>query len=240
MIHELRLSLGPVPAWILFQGSPQEAASRGTVLFLHGYSASKESHGPELWSLASRGFLAVGLDAPGHGERRYPDFDARFAGTGPAFMEVMLEVVRQGAIEIPGVVDVLRAALAPRGPLGLVGISMGALCAWQVPLHERRLDAMVCLLGTPRWQGHAVAPDSPHLRPQLFYPLAILSQSAELDQSVPPENTRRFHRELEPWYAAAPHRLRYVEHAGAGHFLPEGQWRELWGLTLDWLERYLP
>ena len=55
-------------------GEAREAAWRGTLLFYHGFVASKESQFKELDSLARAGFLAIGVDNVGHGARRYPDF----------------------------------------------------------------------------------------------------------------------------------------------------------------------
>jgi alpha-beta hydrolase superfamily lysophospholipase len=39
-----------------------------TVLWFHGFTAGKATHRPEFATLAEAGFLAVGIDAAGHGE----------------------------------------------------------------------------------------------------------------------------------------------------------------------------
>src|ERR1700733_7778152 len=84
-----------VPALLRYRESPQAAAGHGTVLFYHGFGGTKERPEAYLTALAEAGFLAVSLDAVGHGERRYPDFEvifneerwaADFEGTQPAFL----------------------------------------------------------------------------------------------------------------------------------------------------------
>jgi cephalosporin-C deacetylase-like acetyl esterase len=52
------------------------------VLWYHGFTADRNASRPELETLAKVGFLAVGVDAVGHGARWLPDFDERFAGSG--------------------------------------------------------------------------------------------------------------------------------------------------------------
>lgn len=230
----LPVHLGPAPAALWFEDHPERAAARGTVLLYHGFSARKETGEKELASLARAGFLAVGVDCVGHGERRYEDFEARFAGSGDAFLAPMLEAVRETVAEVPAVLD----ALAPwgTGPIGVAGISMGALVAYGAVLQERRFTAGACLLGTPRYR---LGPDSPHLHLDRFFPLALLSQCAGADASVPPADARAFHAALAPHYRAAPHRQQYVEFPGEGHFLSAGAWDVMWGGVLAWFGRYL-
>jgi hypothetical protein len=68
-----------VPALLRYRESPEAAAGRGTVLWYHGFGGTKERYGAYPAALAEAGFLAVSLDAVGHGERRYPDFDEIFS-----------------------------------------------------------------------------------------------------------------------------------------------------------------
>jgi hypothetical protein len=237
-IRERKLHLASVPAWLISRGEPAAAGARGTVLFWHGFSVSKEIQAKELTSLAERGYLAVGLDNVGHGERRRPDFDAHFAGSGPRFDGPFLEAVRQTAVETPAVIDALVAhGLAREDRVGLAGISMGAFITYRAALCDRRVRAAACILGSPRWK--MAAPDSPHLHPEAFYPLAILSQCAGEDRNVRPHDARDFHAVLASRYGAAPERQRFIEFPGVGHFMPQADWDVLWGNVLDWFDRFL-
>jgi uncharacterized protein len=67
-----------VPALLRHRGSPERAMERGTVLLYHGFGGAKERVDYHAAALAAAGFLAVSLDAVGHGERRYPNFDVIF------------------------------------------------------------------------------------------------------------------------------------------------------------------
>ncbi|MBI2265239.1 MAG: hypothetical protein HYU64_08710 [Armatimonadetes bacterium] len=74
-----KATLGLAPALLVYKENLEKAAIKGTILFYHGLSAAKETNLKELRSLADAGFLAVGLDNIGHGERRYSDFERRFS-----------------------------------------------------------------------------------------------------------------------------------------------------------------
>jgi hypothetical protein len=60
---------------------------------------------------------------------------------------------------------------------------------------------------------------SPHHHPDRFFPAAVLSQAAEFDEHSPPGPIRAFHAALEPYYAAEPDRIAYVEYPGVRHAL---------------------
>lgn len=130
--REQVISLADVPALAVASGAPGTAAERGTILLLHGLTAAKEVQRTEAYSLADRGYLAVTIDAVGHGARPYADFDARFAADrGEASF---FEIVRRTAAEIPAVL----AALADLGwthpgRVGACGISMGGRAARSTP-----------------------------------------------------------------------------------------------------------
>ena len=230
--------LGPAPALLVFEGSMEKAAARGTILLYHGFSASKESNVKELESLAARGFLAVGVDNIGHGKRRYPDFEYRFFQAHEGFGTAFIEAVQATAEEVPTVVGALAGrGLVKPGRLGLTGISMGGYIAFQAALLDRRIVAAAPVLASPCFQ--APATDSPHEHPERFFPLALLTQNAGKDEHVPPEHSREFHKVLKPLYASAPERLKHVEFAEAGHFMPEADWEQLWENLLTWFEKFL-
>jgi alpha-beta hydrolase superfamily lysophospholipase len=235
-VQERKVRVADVHAWMFFRDTPEQAALRGTVLFWHGLNASKDVQSKELHSLAAEGFLAIGLDNAGHGERRLSDFDQRFDAEPES---TFLELVLHSAREAPRIVDeLLHRRLALPDRLGAGGISMGGYIVYRALLEERRIRAAAAILGSPQWR--LPWPESPHRHPDRFYPTALLSQCAELDQSVLPRFAREFHRQLEPHYAQAPERLRYVEFPGVGHFMPEPAWDQLWDNVLQWFRRFLP
>lgn len=233
---EERIRIGSAPALLVYRGDPRAAAGSGTILFYHGLGGSKEANRKELQSLAEQGFLAVGIDNVGHGERRYADFDDRFA-VRDTWQELM-RAVEGTAREVPAVVDMLVArGYAAADRVGIAGISMGGFITYGALLVEPRIRVATPILGSPKWWEHSL--ESPHRQLHRFFPRAILSQNAGRDQSVPPDDARRFHEALAEHYADAPHRHRYIEFENAEHFMPEHDWHILWGNTLDWFDQYL-
>jgi fermentation-respiration switch protein FrsA (DUF1100 family) len=111
-----------VPGLLAYRGSPEMAAERGTVLLYHGFSGAKERVEYYSTALAEAGFLAVSLDAIGHGERRWPDFDVifndeRWDEQFDATEADFLKLIDDTAAEVPSIIDDLRGPrLGPAGP----------------------------------------------------------------------------------------------------------------------------
>lgn len=236
--HTQALSLAGVPALAVHVGAREEALRRGAVLFFHGLGASKEVHTAELSAFAERGLYAVGVDAVGHGARRYPDFDVRFGYADPRRREAeFLIVVRESAREVPALVDALVEQGVPAGQVGVCGVSQGGFIAYRAVLEERRLAAVATLLASPEW--NLPLPESPHLHPERFFPVALFSQNAGADDVVPAARARDFHARLVPFYASAPERLRHREFPGAGHMMPQRDWEEAIRGAVEWMARFV-
>src|SRR5690242_5551961 len=105
------LRVAEAPALAAYQGGVAGAGQRGTILYYHGFGGTKEDAREALAVLAAAGFLAVGLDNVGHGERHLPDFGRRFDGLGPGpeLEAGFLALVRATAQEVPLVINDLLA-----------------------------------------------------------------------------------------------------------------------------------
>jgi dienelactone hydrolase len=234
--------LAGVPALLVSDGPPAEAARRGAVLVLHGLGGHKGIQEPELHVLARAGLLAVGLDCVGHGDRAWPDLQARFDAGGEVAARAFREVVGGTVAEVPAVVDALLArGWGQAGRVGLAGISLGGFVAYGAALRERRLGAVVPIIGSPDWTGAggAEAAGSPHLAPERFFPVALLSVTAARDEVVPPAAVHRLHAALGPRYAAAPERLRHLEWSGSQHLMLQEDWDATWREACAWFGRFL-
>jgi len=236
-------TIAGVPALVRFRGSPEAAAERGTVLYYHGFGGDKGRCEPYLTGLPEAGFLGVSLDAVGHGDRRLADFDVIFdPGRWDADFEAtetdFLKLIDDTAAEVPSVVDDLLARCWARPDrVGICGRSLGGNISYAAVLADRRLRAAASIVGSPEWtlpRSH-----SPHHHPDRFFPAAILSQSAELDEYVPAGPVRDFHAALAPWYAHEPGRIEYVEYHGVGHFLTPELNEESCRRLVEWFERWL-
>lgn len=198
-----------------------------TVLWFHGLSVDKETHRKELERIAGAGFLAVGVDAAGHGERRLPDLDARIDVSREETIRFMLGLVEETAREVPGIVTALvDEGLADARRVALVGISMGGYVVYRALLEDPPVRAAVAILGSREWPRA----DSPHHRLDAFRRVALLSITAENDENVPPGPARELHRGL-----GESERARYVELAGAVHLMGEEDWERTMDEMLRWL-----
>ncbi len=230
-----RIRLGEVPALAAFDATAEAAATRGTVLVYHPLGADKSLHADDLERLAARGFLAIGVDAIAHGERRVPGAYARFRADPYG---ALLEVVTATVAEVPGIVELLVArGWAAPGRVAIAGVSLGGFVAYGAALAERRIVAAVCVAASPDWGPD---PRSPHRAVERFFPLALLSVVAGDDELVPAEPTRALHADLAPRYASAPERLRLLELPGEGHHMTLAGWERARDETERWLERFVP
>ncbi|HEX7151926.1 MAG TPA: hypothetical protein VF618_10595 [Thermoanaerobaculia bacterium] len=219
------MDLATAPALIV----DPEGTPKTTLLWFHGLSVAKETHLPELQRCARAGIRAVGLDAAGHGERRLPDFEARFAGSQAEVLPHVVDLALQTAHEIPAIIDALGVSR-----IAVAGVSFGAFIVYRALTIDPRITAGVALLGNPRWPHD----ESPDQFLTAYYPKALLSITAERDVNVPPHDARAFHEALTPHYAAQPERLRYQDLPGAAHLLSAAEWDVCIDATIAWVLRW--
>lgn len=237
LIRTRRLELGGAPAVLVFRGSAEAAAEAGVVLFYHGFTAGKLAHLREMKRLAEVGFLGVGVDAVGHGARRFPDFEQRFAGDRAEPM--FTDVVARSVDEVPGIVDhLIGLGLSDGERLGMVGVSMGGYITYGAVLAEPRLRAAAVIVSSPIWRS--LPERSPDRHPEEFFPTALLTVTAGKDDIVPPGPARAFHARLLPLYDSAPERLDAIHLPDAGHLMSARHWRQATGTLIDWFQRFLP
>jgi pimeloyl-ACP methyl ester carboxylesterase len=201
----------PKPPTLIVE-PPDGASPRAAVLLFHGFGVDKSVHRPELDRIAAAGFLAIGIDAAGHGERRLPDLDARIAAPRDEAKRTMLELAYETAAEVPALVDAIGM------PVAIAGISMGAFIVYRTVPLEPRIRVAVAILGEPESDD-----------PSPFRDVALLSITAGNDGNVPPAAARALHQRLPSPPA------KYVELAGAEHLLTAEQWSLVVGSTIDWL-----
>ncbi|HLZ61220.1 MAG TPA: dienelactone hydrolase family protein [Ktedonosporobacter sp.] len=241
-IQQQRLWLTSAPALVMYtHQTPAESGTHGTILFYHDHGASKEHNEADLARFAQAGFLAVGLDNVGHGERRYSDSDRRFSAPGHSMEAEFLSAVHATASEVPAVIDTLISrGWSQQDRIGIAGISMGGFITYAAIVADKkqRLCAATPILGSPTWLLPRA--ESPHQHPEAFFPTALLSQNAGRDSEVPASLVRDFHQWLAPYYASAPERLHYIEYTNADHELSAEIWAQVWHQVMAWFKRFLP
>lgn len=201
-----------------------DSSPRPAVLFYHGLHSDKETHRKELDEIARRGFLAVGVDAVGHGQRRMPDL-AGFLGRGE-LMEQVSKLLRPSLEEVPLLLDFLSAE--GYGPFGLAGVSFGAMLAYGVIPREPRLKAVAAILGDPTWC---------HPQAEEYQNTALLAWNGGQDQHVDARGAREFLGELSRRFPER--RFQYQEYPESDHFMLPQDWNHGWERTLWWFEEHL-
>ncbi len=236
-------SVAGAPATFSYRDAPEVAADHGTVLLYHGFGGSRDRVGYYAQAVAEAGFLAVSVDAVGHGERRLPGFDVIFSDERwdrefEATESDFLQLIDDTAAEVPSIIDDLATrGLARDGQVGIGGRSLGGNVCYAAVLADVRVAAAAPVVGSPEWtlpRAH-----SPHHHPGRFFPAAVLTQAAELDEHCPPGPIRSFHARLAPFYERAPERLEYVEYAGVGHFLTPQLDDQTCRRMVAWFRRWL-
>lgn len=227
-VHFEERWVGGVP---LLLARRQDAEGRlPLVLWFHGFGVDKETHRKELAQLAEAGFLGVGMDAAGHGARRFPDLAERQAAPREQALRTMVELAARTADEVPGVIRALvDDGSADAHRVAAAGVSMGGYVAYRVAVVEPSLRAAVAILGSPEWPDG----DGPHRDLDALARTALLSITAERDKNVPPDAARALHRRLADAHPDA--RQRYVELPGAVHLMSAEHWDAAMDETLRWL-----
>ena len=240
----LYFKLASAPALALFQKSPEESARHGIILFYHGFGESKDRYVDVLTRFATAGFLAIGIDGVGHGERRYPDFAERFPPIQPPLIgniqleTAFLSVVHATTQEVSAIIDALfERGWVRDGRLGISGHSFGGFVTYAAIVTEKRIRVAAPVVGSPQWK--LPWPESPHLHLAQFFPTALLSQTASNDTRVLPDFARELHQQLIPYYAQTPERLWYIEYQDSGHDLSEQDWQQAWENVVNWFERFI-
>lgn len=235
-------------AWI----EPEAEGERCLVIWLTGFSGSKEAVEPQLRVLAGAGYLALSFDPVEHGERRIepnPQLVSRVRGN---IRRYFWPILAKTAEEVPRVIDWAVYRLGVRPQIGMGGISMGGDISVAAAGVDRRILAVSACVATPDWMrpGSFEPPGEPDAAAQACYdrrnPLthlelyrhrpAIAFQSGEVDRQVPPEGGQQFVSALKgTYYAAQPERLEVYLQPGTPHAFT----REMLDRSLAWFDRWL-
>lgn len=229
---------GDIPTVLVCEDSPERAAEEGCILCYHGFTSSKDAWLHDLKILAKGGFLVIGVDAVGHGERRHPDFETHFSGSQTEIDEAFLRIVEESSAELPDLVDELFGnGLVLEHKLGMFGVSMGGFITYAAVLKEPRLSAAVTLVSSPEW-WMMPSPKSPHNHPEAFHSIKLLSQTAGKDQSVPNHYAQSFHKRLREHYEDYTERFKYRDYPASNHQM-NPDWQEALAETVVWFQSHL-
>lgn len=220
----------------------RDATSAGPlVVVVHGFTGRKEVVLSLAYDLAAQGYLAVALDVFGHGERKYADFEGRFATDFP---QEFFCAVDRTARDVSMVIDHFCALGKTRkGDVGIVGVSMGGFIALASAYLDRRIQVCASVLATPVWSdfleqfwvrgipeleisptsrdealAERIASKQPFSWISHYQPRALLLVSAGKDPFIPQQGFRDFVNLAHPIYQDIPGaRLELAEFPNFGH-----------------------
>lgn len=239
--------LANVPALLVAEA--QRETFQGTLLVLHRFGETKESHHELYYQeqalLAQAGFLLVNIDAPHHGERKDDVLDQLIPQV-PEHAYLYFCYLYEMIKEIPFIVDHLSSW--HQGALGILGHSMGGFVALGALMRDPRIQTVVTVVGSPVWtprfacdlpEMEELQKHSPAAMPERFFPHPVFMANASLDRTVPIAPVRAFVQTITPYYAAAPERFCYVEYPNCGHAFNEQAWNDFLPRVVAWFTRYL-
>jgi hypothetical protein len=223
-----------------------EPRPRPAVVVLHGLGADVDVQRKELISIAAHGLTAVGIDAPHHGARRDGWLDEYWRLPPEQSHPRILRLVREATPEVSRVIDHL--LWEGHGPIGLVGISMGAYTGLAAAAQDPRIRATVSILGSPDWaprrgpvtdEMRELMAHAPVHRPTDVARNPLLLLNAGRDESVPPNRARDFAQRLSEQHPGLALHVSYVEYPESEHLMRPDDWNDLWRRTLGFLCRHL-
>jgi hypothetical protein len=243
--------VGNVPvAWLEPKGY---RGSRTLVIWIPGFSGSKEDMEPYLTDLTSVGFLALSFDPHQHGERMVDPsrevFGNRVRGN---LRRYFWPILAETAKDASTVVDWAVKHLGVREVAGMGGISAGGDASVVASRINRDIAVIATGLATADWlrPGSFEPPGKADAKAQDYYdqynPLtnlesyrhtpAINFQVGAIDEQCPPDGARRFVEALRnDIYKDCPERLEVESHQGITHEFTDEEWQN----CLDWFLKYL-
>jgi uncharacterized protein len=233
-----RHNIQGIPTIIIYKDQLETAVNKGCILCYHGLTSSKDAWIHDLELIAERGFVVVGVDNVGHGERIDPDFHNKYSQDNPDFWKNFVAITRATADETPALIDELvRLGFALGHRIGGLGASMGGLILYSAVLLEPRLSTVVTVVSSPEWWEFE-HPDSPHHHLEKFSRVNLLSITAGQDNTVPNIYTKVFHDRLQAHFSDYQQRFAYKDYLSSDHML-NLDWDAAWKSAVEWFEVHL-
>jgi dienelactone hydrolase len=234
-----------IPAmWI----EPETGSSpRRLVVWLPGFTCSKEDMEPYLRQFAARGFFALSFDPWQHGERSKEDRESLQKRVFGNYRRHMWPIFGHTALEILRIIDWAVREMGVEKGIRVGGISMGGVAAVAAAGINPRIACVAVSGSSPDWlrNGADLPPGEADAYSQYFYdrlnPLTHLDHYRHLpamdfefgaeDRHVPPDTALQFRDALQDAYRAHPDRLRVTLHPGLGHTTTDAMWHN----CLEWI-----
>jgi uncharacterized protein len=247
-LQVIRTRVRDIPTLVI---APKETRGRHLVIWLTGFSGSKEAVEGQLRDLARNGFVALSFDPYQHGERRIEPNDQLSKRVRGNIRRYFWPILAKSAEETPLIIDWAIKELGVLSDVGMGGVSMGGDISVAAAGVDKRIKVVSAVVATPDWMrpGSFEPPGEPDSAAQADYdrrnPLTHLSaykhkpaiafQSGADDRQVPPDGGERFVAALRPIYGRDAERLKVNLQPGTPHrFTPE-----MMTNSVAWFKTYL-
>lgn len=231
--------------------APKETKGKTLVIWLTGFSGSKESVEPHLKFFAKQGFVALSFDPYQHGERRIEPNEQLSKRVRGNIRKYFWPILAKTAEETPKVIDWAIKTLKVKKNVGMGGISMGGDISVAAASVDKRIKAVSACVATPDWMrpGSFEPPGEPDAVAQADYdrrnPLTHLElykhrpyiafQSGADDKQVPPDGGTRFVEALKPIYGRNHNRLVVNLQPNTPHRFTQ----EMLHNSLEWFQKWV-
>ncbi len=222
------------------------------VIWLTGFSGSKESCRAHLKALATLGYTALSFDPWQHGERMLADVDELRARVRGNIRRYFWPILAETAREVPRIIDWGLAQFSVDEQVGIGGISMGGDISVAAAGIDRRIALAMPWIATPDWLrpgtnepvGESDADAQAcydefnpltHLDRYTHCPHISFQNGAE-DEQVPPDGSLRFRDALrQSHYRDCPERIDAILHPDITHQTCDAMWQNTERLLLEYL-----
>ena len=247
-LHRLRSNVGEIPVLVV---APHETRGRTLIVWITGFSGSKEAVESQLTEFAKHGYVALTFDPYQHGDRRIEANEELVKRVRGNIRKNFWPILARSAEETKLVIDWAIKTLKVRSEVGVGGISMGGDISVAAAGVDKRIRAVSACVAAPDWlrPGSFEPPGQPDATAQADYdrrnPLthldayrhkpAIAFQSGAEDKQVPPDGGVRFVAALQSIYAGNLDRLVVNQQPDTPHrFTPE-----MLANSMAWFDRWL-
>ncbi|WP_408010679.1 alpha/beta fold hydrolase [Pseudalkalibacillus sp. A8] len=209
-----------------------------TLVFLHGFTSSKEQNLSYAYLLAKNGFRVILPDFPLHGERTVPL-------SSEERQWKFWDIVMQGIVELKVITDhLVKTNQTDPGRIGVAGTSMGSITMFGALTQYDWIKTAISLMGTPSYEQFAnmmvysiqkdggklplstseleskvrsLKPYDLSLNPKLLGDRSLLIWHGKSDNVVPYQLTKRFYKNIMESGLFKENQIQMVTDPSSGH-----------------------